>query len=123
MGPPIEDVAAAGCEAICYWTSNAISARGDVQAFVAGLSPAPKSPAGIFSTLPIATMPAGVYSGRLCAAQALLHHAWVIDTGPIDGLPGPKTIAAVKSFQAAMGLEVTGSVDGGTWVELHRLPS
>jgi hypothetical protein len=124
MQPPIDDVTAAGCEAVCYWTINTIAERGDVRAFVAGLSPAPtKSAAGIFPTLTIATMPAGVYSGQLCAAQALFHHAWKIDTGSIDGLPGPKTIAAVKSFQAARGLEVTGSVDGGTWVELHRLPS
>jgi len=123
MGPPIDDVVASGIEQVCYWTINAISARADVQAFVAWLSPAPTTLTGIFPTLPIATMPARIYSGQLCAAQALLHHAWLVDTGPIDGLPGPKTIAAVRSFQTARGLQVTGSVDGATWVELHRLPS
>ena len=122
MQPPIDDVEASGLSEVCYWTINAISERTDVQTFVAGISKA-TSAAGIFPTLPIATMPKGVYSGQLCAAQSLLHHAWKIDTGPIDGLPGPRTIAAVKTFQSARGLLVTGSVDGGTWVELHRLPS
>jgi len=124
MQPPIDDVVASGIGQVCYWTINAISQRVDVRAFVAGLAPAAtRSAAGIFPTLPIATMPSGVYSGQLCAAQALLRHPWKIDPGPIDGLPGPKTIAAVKSFQGARGIQVTGSVDGATWVELLRLPS
>lgn len=37
------------------------------------------------------------------------------DPGPIDGIFGPKTLAAVSDFQLAMGLESTGVVDEKTW--------
>jgi peptidoglycan hydrolase-like protein with peptidoglycan-binding domain len=36
------------------------------------------------------------------------------DPGPIDGVMGPKTRAAVKSFQEASGLKATGRVDDQT---------
>ncbi|BAI93434.1 peptidoglycan-binding protein [Limnospira fusiformis CCALA 023] len=37
------------------------------------------------------------------------------DPGPVDGIFGPKTLAAVSDFQLAMGLESTGVVDDKTW--------
>lgn len=36
------------------------------------------------------------------------------DPGPIDGLIGPKTKAAIKSFQASQGIEASGEVDEKT---------
>jgi peptidoglycan hydrolase-like protein with peptidoglycan-binding domain len=36
------------------------------------------------------------------------------DPGPVDGVMGPKTRAAVKSFQEASGLKATGNVDDKT---------
>lgn len=42
--------------------------------------------------------------------------------GPIDGIVGPTTIAALKAFQKARGLEVTGKTDGST-VAMLRNPS
>lgn len=40
--------------------------------------------------------------------------------GPIDGVFGSKTAAAVKQFQDAQGLTTTGVVDGATWEALGR---
>lgn len=36
------------------------------------------------------------------------------DPGPIDGVPGRRTLAAVKSFQKAVGLPATGQADAET---------
>lgn len=47
------------------------------------------------------------------------HHYSV---GPIDGVIGEKTIAALKAFQKARGLVVTGQADGPT-VAMLRTPS
>jgi peptidoglycan hydrolase-like protein with peptidoglycan-binding domain len=68
-------------------------------------------------TLNIATMPTGVESRLLRIVQHLLL-AWDINPGPDDGLPGPKTEAAVKEFQTICGLHVNGVVTGATWYEL-----
>ncbi len=40
--------------------------------------------------------------------------------GPIDGVFGRKTAAAVKQFQEAQGLASTGAVDEATWEALGR---
>jgi peptidoglycan hydrolase-like protein with peptidoglycan-binding domain len=37
------------------------------------------------------------------------------DPGPVDGVFGPRTLAAVSDFQQAAGLESTGVVDDKTW--------
>lgn len=39
--------------------------------------------------------------------------------GPIDGISGPLTRAAVREFQAASGLAVTGRIDVGLWRQLR----
>jgi len=46
------------------------------------------------------------------AQQALKEKGY--DPGPIDGVHGPRTSAAVREFQKAEGLPVTGQVDGET---------
>lgn len=46
-----------------------------------------------------------------------------IDTGPIDGIFGPKTEAAVKYFQQSRGLTVDGVVGPKTWTVLLQQPS
>jgi len=35
--------------------------------------------------------------------------------GAVDGLYGPKTVAAIKAFQKARGIAVTGDIDQGTY--------
>jgi hypothetical protein len=132
MQPPIDDVRADGDHDACYWTINAIADRDDVTAFVAGLTPAPEpeqppaSSGGIFPTLVIATMTRGTVVQQLRAAQGLLlAHGFGPDglvgaDGRPDGLPGPKTEAAVEGFQAMRQLPVTGAVDDATWCSLLR---
>lgn len=41
-----------------------------------------------------------------------------IDPGPVDGVYGPKTAAAVKQYQASAGLPVDGVVGATTWTAL-----
>ena len=44
------------------------------------------------------------------------------DPGGIDGVFGPKTKAAVKSFQRSLGfLRPNGAIDGSTWDALFLL--
>lgn len=42
------------------------------------------------------------------------------DPGPLDGIAGPKTRAAINAFQAAQGLVVDGIAGPLTWAGLHR---
>jgi hypothetical protein len=130
MQPCIDDCLAANIRRVCYWTINSVDDDQDVVEFVYDLAdvrvlpPRPPAPqptariAGIMPPLSIASMPTDVKSQHLLAAQALLHDAWGIDPGPRDGLPGPKTEAAVKEFQTRRGLTISGVVTGGTWHEL-----
>jgi peptidoglycan hydrolase-like protein with peptidoglycan-binding domain len=46
------------------------------------------------------------------AQQALKDKGF--DTGPIDGVMGPKTSAALKEFQESQGLKTTGQLDAQT---------
>jgi peptidoglycan hydrolase-like protein with peptidoglycan-binding domain len=46
------------------------------------------------------------------AQQALQAKGY--DPGPIDGVHGPRTTAAIRDFQKAEGLPVTGQMDGQT---------
>ena len=40
------------------------------------------------------------------------------DAGPADGLTGPRTVAALRSFQRAHGLPITGEPDEATQSQL-----
>lgn len=51
-------------------------------------------------------------------AQARLHNLGY-RTGPIDGIVGPRTQGALRAFQAAEGLEVTGALDEPTRTRLR----
>lgn len=53
---------------------------------------------------------AAVRSGRVEAAQRALRDKGH-DPGPIDGVMGPRTRAAVRDFQRAEGIAVTGELD------------
>jgi hypothetical protein len=50
----------------------------------------------------------------------LTAHGYAV--GPIDGVIGPTTISAIRAFQKARGLEITGKADGST-VAMLRNPS
>ncbi len=58
-------------------------------------------------------LPAGAQKTDVAAAQSALAAAGYA-VGPIDGIAGPKTEAAVRSFQRANGLKATGLIDGPT---------
>ncbi len=118
MWPPIDDVLAAGIFSTCYWTNNSVAARPDVGSFVADLSrPLPPHP-GVMQLVNMAAIP----SERTPVVEQLQHllAASCVDPGPLDGKPGPKTIAAVRALQRRRGLEATGLVDAATWAELLR---
>ncbi len=56
----------------------------------------------------------GDRSGEVRTLQAMLDAAG-FDPGPVDGIFGPLTAAAVSAFQAANSLPTTGVVDQATW--------
>jgi len=49
--------------------------------------------------------------------QALGH-----DPGPVDGMHGPQTVAAVKRYEIANGAEPTGNIDLRLLARLRREP-
>jgi g-D-glutamyl-meso-diaminopimelate peptidase len=55
-------------------------------------------------------------------AQTLLSNKG-FNPGPLDGIFGPKTKAAVEAFQAANAIPASGMVDSVTWAKLRRVPS
>jgi hypothetical protein len=59
----------------------------------------------------------GMPDVRLRAAQVMLMYAGC-DPGPVDGLPGRRTTAAIGRFQQSAGLPATGALDERT---LERL--
>lgn len=60
-------------------------------------------------------------SGRVRAVQEALKTKG-FDPGPIDGVQGPQTTQAVKDFQRAENLEVTGRADSATLNKLGVEP-
>jgi peptidoglycan hydrolase-like protein with peptidoglycan-binding domain len=74
----------------------------------------------------LGAMPASAQSGadieRLQKALKDNGH----DPGPIDGVNGPRTAAALKAYQKAQGIEATGRLDEATVAKLggaNRTPS
>jgi peptidoglycan hydrolase-like protein with peptidoglycan-binding domain len=74
----------------------------------------------MFATAPVATSKdtgktttAPITKGKVRQAQAALKKAG-FDPGPIDGVMGAKTMAAVRKFQTDKGLEVTGIINAET---------
>ncbi len=59
----------------------------------------------------------GVIYGAVTAAQALLK-AYGYYTGSITGKMDENTVAAVKTYQTAQGLDVDGEIGGLTWSAL-----
>jgi len=55
----------------------------------------------------------GSQRAQLDTIQAVLKNAG-FDPGPIDGVWGPQTQAALRQYQAAQGLSVTGQLDNAT---------
>jgi peptidoglycan hydrolase-like protein with peptidoglycan-binding domain len=40
------------------------------------------------------------------------------DPGPVDGIEGPKTVSALKDYQKAENVTMTGKLDPGTAAKL-----
>jgi hypothetical protein len=59
----------------------------------------------------------GLPDVKLRAAQIYLLYRG-FDPGPVDGLTGAKTAAAIKRFQKSLGLAATGELDDGTLARL-----
>jgi len=59
----------------------------------------------------------GIYGSSVVELQAMLAKLGH-DPGPIDGIFGPLTLGAVRSFQATASLSGSGTVDQGTWDSL-----
>jgi peptidoglycan hydrolase-like protein with peptidoglycan-binding domain len=74
-------------------------------------SAAPRLP--VSPTKPSTPVGPGAVNSSVQATQAALKAAGY-DPGPADGQMGPKTAAALKAFQAAKGLPVTGQIDSAT---------
>ena len=55
----------------------------------------------------------GVMKGKVRDVQAALKKDG-FDPGPVDGIMGPRTVAAIRNFQSHNGLEVTGTINTET---------
>ncbi|MBV8192481.1 MAG: peptidoglycan-binding protein [Alphaproteobacteria bacterium] len=71
---------------------------------------------------PATNAPAG--NAILSSGETREAQAWLIslgfDPGPLDGLPGPRTTAAVRQYQAARQREQTGLLDRALLQEIRR---
>ena len=88
---------------------------GQVLVIPAEITPAPPPslpPAAVCPRLSL-----GSRGPAVTKLQVLLKNAG-IDPGPVDGAFGPKTEAAVRTFQSQKGLPVTGVVNVPTWIAL-----
>jgi peptidoglycan hydrolase-like protein with peptidoglycan-binding domain len=74
--------------------------------------PPPPPPIGACPTLRL-----GTRGNSVVRLQRLLANAG-FNPGPIDGIFGPGTLAAVRAFQASRGLRVDGIVGVQTWTAL-----
>lgn len=70
-------------------------------------------------TITLTTLRNGSKGNQVSTLQRLLN-ALGYDCGTVDGIFGSKTLAAVKAFQKAKGLEVDGIVGKATWTRLLK---
>jgi peptidoglycan hydrolase-like protein with peptidoglycan-binding domain len=73
----------------------------------------------VASFLVVAAVPALAHDSDLERAQQALKQAGH-DPGPIDGVPGARTLAALKAFQRSQGLSETGRLDEVTRARLNE---
>lgn len=79
---------------------------------------AAKAPATLVpSNAPTPTLREGAHGAAVRTLQEGLRKGG-FNPGPVDGIFGPKTEAAVKAFQAKHGLQVDGIVGPKTWAAL-----
>jgi len=64
------------------------------------------------------TLRIGSKSTQVKVLQWLLNHTTEFTSGKVDGIFGTKTVAAVRQYQAANGLDVDGVVGKKTWTKL-----
>lgn len=64
------------------------------------------------------TLRIGSKSTQVMVLQWLLNHTTDFTSGKVDGIFGTKTVAAVRQYQAANGLDVDGVVGEKTWTKL-----
>jgi hypothetical protein len=65
------------------------------------------------------TTPVNPYSASIAALQRDLGQLNYYES-PIDGISGPQTVAAIKDFQRANGLPVTGVADPATMAKIKQ---
>jgi peptidoglycan hydrolase-like protein with peptidoglycan-binding domain len=71
---------------------------------------------------PVAAAPRLLSGPEIVAVQTRLRRLG-FNPGPADGVAGPRTVAAVRAFQAANGLPVTGSLDSRLFDDLAAMPA
>lgn len=78
--------------------------------------------AGVFAGTPFEVAPPEVQQRLIASAQTLLARDGYYRSG-VDGVFGPATAAALRAYQARLGLEPTGRLDLHTLGALGLLPS
>jgi peptidoglycan hydrolase-like protein with peptidoglycan-binding domain len=81
----------------------------------------PPGNASPFWGTPLVNAPPDVQRTVIIRAQINLMHQGLYRSG-IDGVYGPEMNAALRNFQARVGLEPTGHLDGETLASLNLLP-
>lgn len=74
---------------------------------------------GVCQVKPATALKIGPVEEAVRVVQRALHAAGY-DPGPVDGIFGPRTAAAVRAFQRDRGLRVDGVVGPQTWRALVR---
>ncbi len=94
-----------------WWTGKAVTTADPGPAVPAKPSPSapPAAPSGVYSVL---------VQGSTGAEVALAQKVIGV---PADGIFGPMTLAALKKWQAANGVPVTGKLDAATWAKMVAL--
>lgn len=100
-----------------FQASRGLAATGEVdRATWQALSADPPQPEAVSEEFVLEKGARGSKVKTLQIRLGLKGHA----PGPVDGVFGPRTLAAVSDFQQAVGLEPTGVVDEETWAILGR---